>query len=115
MLLKRFRSWLRATLRRRVMEREMEEELRFHLESYAEDLMCGGMERSEARLEFGSVGKTTEACRQARGVDLLDSLLSDIYYGLRLLRRTPGFAGLAIVTPALGIGATTAVLDVVHV
>ena len=115
---RRFRSWLRATFQRRVVEREMDDELRFHVETYAEDLMRGGMERGEAerqaRLEFGSVGQTKEACREARGVDVLDSFLSDIRYGMRLLRRTPGFAGLAVVTLALGIGATTAVFSLVN-
>ena len=118
MLLKRFRSWLRATLQRRAVEREMDEELRFHVERYAEDLIRGGMERGQAerqaRLEFGSLGQTKEACREVRGLDLLDSLLSDMEHGLRLLRRTPGFAGLAIVTLALGIGATTAVFSLVN-
>jgi predicted permease len=94
MLSKRFRSWLRATLQRRVVER--------------------GEPHQQSRLEFGSVRQTKEACREARGTDLLDSLLLDLRHGLRLLRRTPGFAVLAAVTLALGIGATTSVFSLVN-
>jgi predicted permease len=96
----------------------MDEELRFHMDWYADDLVRGGMERAEAerkaRIEFGSIGQAKEACREARGADLLDSLISDVRYGLRLLCRSPGFAGLAVVTLALGIGATTAVFSLVN-
>jgi predicted permease len=118
MLMKPFRSWLRATLHGRTVEDEMDEELRFHLEAYAEDLVRKGTERGEAerlaRLEFGSMLQTKEMCRDARSVDLLHSLLADIRFGLRLLRRTPGSAGLAVLTLALGIGATTAVFSLVN-
>ncbi len=116
--MKRFRSWLRAMLERRSMEREMDQELRFHIESYAEDLMRRGMDRGEAqrraKLQFGGVAKAKEACREARGVDLLDSIVSDFRFGLRVLRKTPGFSALAVLTLALGIGATTAVFSLVN-
>ena len=117
-MLRRFHSWLRATLQRRTVEREMDDEFRFHVDAYAEELKRRGLEPGEAerqaRVEFGRVAQTKEACREARGADLLHSLLTDAGYGLRLLRRTPGSSGLAVVTLALGIGATTAVFSLVN-
>lgn len=117
-MIKRFRPWLRATLQRRVMEREMDEELRFHMHAYATDLMRRGMAPRDAELqarrEFGSVEQMKDSCRDARGVGLLESFLADVWYGLRLLRRSPSFAGLAVLTLALGIGATTAVFSLVN-
>jgi len=77
-LLSRFRSWLRAIVRRSRMEREMDVELRFHIEAFAEDLVRSGVPRQEAmrraRIEFGGMERTKEECREARGTNFLESL-----------------------------------------
>jgi predicted permease len=114
----RFRSWLRATVRRSRMEREMDDELRFHLESRSAELVRQGLSPAEAqrrtRVEFGGVDGTKEACREARGAGWLESLTRDLSFGLRMLRKNPGFSFVAVITLALGIGATTAVFCLVN-
>jgi hypothetical protein len=89
----RFKSWLRAILRRSRMEREMDAELRFHIEAFAEDLVRSGVPRDEAmrraRIEFGGLEQVKEDCRQAHRVRLLETLWQDIRFGLRMLRKNP--------------------------
>jgi len=108
-----------ALIRKRVLERDMDAELRFHIEMEAEELArTRGLSRGEAlrqaRVAFGGVERYKESGRDARGTRLLEDLIADTRFALRVLRRAPGFASAAAITLALGIGVTTALFGVVH-
>ena len=114
----RLRSWLRSVIRRTRMEREMDAELRFHIETFAEDLARTGTPREEAlrraRIEFGGVERAKEECRDALALRLVDHVARDVRFGVRLLLKSPGFTAAAVIALALGIGADTAMYSIVN-
>src|SRR6267378_83308 len=111
-------SWWQRLLRRKKMEEQLEKELRFHLEQHANELIAKGYSpgeaRRQARLALGGPEQVKENCRDARGTRWLEDFLQDFRYALRMLAMQPGFAAVALLTLALGIGATTVMFTVIN-
>ncbi len=109
---------LRSLFRWAQADQELDDELRDHVERKTDEYVAQGMAteaaRRRARLELGGIEQTKEKCRDARRVNWIQDFVQDLHFGFRMLRKSPAFTAVAVLSLAVGLAANTAIFSVIN-